>query len=88
MRLSLKGLAIASGLLWGGCILLLGLINLVAPTYGATFLQTISSIYPGYHATRSLGDVVVGTCYAFVDGALGGLLLALLYNVFAGRSAA
>ena len=42
MRLSLKGMTIAGGLLWGGAILFLGLINLVRPTYGVHFLQVIS----------------------------------------------
>ena len=88
MRLSIKGLALASGLLWGGCILFVGLINLAAPAYGASFLQMVSSIYPGYHASRTVVDVVVGTCYGIVDGGVGGLLLGWLYNLFAGGSPA
>ena len=84
MRLSIKGLAIASGLLWGGCIFVVGLINLASPAYGSSFLQLMSSVYPGFHAQRAFGDVLVGTGYALVDGGIGGLLLAWLYNLFAG----
>ena len=60
MRLSLKGMTIAGGLLWGGAILFLGLINLVRPTYGANFLEAISPVYPWFHASRSFVDVVIG----------------------------
>jgi hypothetical protein len=50
------------------------------PTYGIVFLQCLASIYPGYHATRTMGDILMGTGYAFVDGAIGGWLFGWLYN--------
>jgi len=81
MRLSLKGMAVAGGLLWGGAILFLGLINLVRPTYGVNFLQAISSVYPWFHASGSLVDVVIGTIDALIDGAIAGLLFGWLYNL-------
>jgi hypothetical protein len=80
MTLSLRALAITAALLWGGAVLVCGLANLVWPMYGVTFLQLVSSIYPGYHATHSLGSVVVGTLYALVDGAVCGWLFGWLYN--------
>jgi hypothetical protein len=83
MRLSPKALAIASALLWGGGILFVGLINLAAPSYGVEFLKWTSSIYPGYHNSRTIVDVLVGTAYGVVDGAVGGLLFGWLYNLFA-----
>jgi len=86
MRLSVKALAFASAVLWGASILLVGLINLAAPSYGGGFLQACSSIYPGFHASRSLGDVVVGTGYGLVDGAIAGALLGWLYNLFVRES--
>ena len=85
MRLSLKGMTIAAGLLWGGAILFLGLINLVRPTYGVNFLQAISSVYPWFHASRSFVDVVIGTIDGLIDGAIAGLLFGWLYNVSAGN---
>ena len=84
MRLSVKGLALAAGILWAGCILLVGIVNLAAPSYGAAFLQLASSIYPGFHNTHHFLDVLVGTIYGLVDGGIGGAILALLYNCFAG----
>ena len=84
MRLSAKALAIAAALLWGvGGMFLTGFMNLIAPPFGEHFLLTMSSVYPGYHATRTLADVLVGTGYGLVDGGICGLLFAWLYNAFA-----
>ena len=84
MRLSLKAMAITAGLLWGGCLFLVGLMNLAFPQYGAAFLRGMASIYPGFYHTRSFVDVLVGTLYAVIDGAVAGCLFAWLYNGFAG----
>jgi len=83
MKLSLKGLALAAGIMWGGCVLLVGLGNLMWPAYGTALLDLARSIYPGYAQTTGLWGVIVGTGYAFVDGVIGGLLFAWLYNFFA-----
>lgn len=87
MQLSYKGLAIAAGLLWGGAILFVGLINLGVPAYGMHFLEGVSSVYPWFHASRTFGDLVIGTLDGCVDGAIAGLIFAWLYNFFAGRPA-
>ena len=82
MRLSIKSLAIACAVLWGGGILFVGLVNLASPSYGTVFLQWTSSIYPGFHNSRTFIDVLVGTGYGLVDGAVGGLLFGWIYNAF------
>ena len=87
MRLSTKGMTAAAALLWGGGILFVGLLNLAMPAYGTNFLQMISSVYPWFHASRSFGDVVVGTIDALIDGAAAGFLFAWLYNSFRGPAA-
>jgi hypothetical protein len=76
MRLSVPALTITAAVLWGGGMLFVGVVNLAAPSYGLGFLQIMSSVYPGFHASRTLGDVLVGTGYATVDGAICGLLFA------------
>ena len=86
MKISLKAIAIAAGVLWGGAILFLGLINLASPSFGLSFLQVISSVYPGFHASRTIGDVLTGTVYALIDGAIAGLVFGWLYNISLGRS--
>jgi hypothetical protein len=83
MRLSAKALGITSALLWGGCLLLLGLINLAAPSYGADFLRGMGSVYPGFYHSRTFADVLQGTFYGVVDGAIAGWLFGWLYNYFA-----
>ncbi len=82
MKLSTSGLTVTMALLWGGAALFCGLANLIWPSYGVAFLQLISSVYPGYHATRGVGSVVVGTLYALLDGAVCGFLFGWLYNRF------
>jgi hypothetical protein len=83
VKLSIKGLALASGILWGVAMLGMGLANLIWSGYGQQFLQTIASVYFGYHATRSIAEVFVGTLYGFVDGLIAGAVFAWLYNQFA-----
>jgi hypothetical protein len=83
MRFSPKALAIAGAIVWGGAILLVGMINLAMPAYGTSFLQMTSSVYPWFHVSRTIGSVAIGTVSGLVDGAVAGLIFALLYNVFA-----
>lgn len=85
MRLSAKALAFVSAVLWGGAILVVGLINLAAPSYGTNFLHGLSSVYPGFHASGKILDVLVGTGYGIVDGAVGGWVFAWLYNLLLPR---
>ena len=82
MKLNVRALAFVAALVWGIALLLTGLANLIFPSYGQEFLQVIASVYPGYHATRSFGQVVIGTLYGLVDGGVGGAIFAWLYNLF------
>lgn len=82
MRLSIKAFAITFALLWAGCVLIVGIFNMISAPYGSSFLQMISSVYPGVHNSRTLGSVLIRTGYALVDGGLGGLFFAWLYNMF------
>jgi len=87
MKLDIKALAFTGALLWGGCVFCVGVANLIWPGYGSQFLAWIASFYPGYHATRSFAEVIIGTLYALVDGLLWGVVFGGLYNRFA-KSAA
>ncbi len=86
MNLNMKAFGIACGLLWGACVLLIGLGNVIWPGYGVAFLEMSASIYPGYEV-GGFGSVLVGTLYALVDGFIGGIILAWLYNKLAGSGA-
>jgi hypothetical protein len=84
MKLSVTGMAFALGLVWGILgMFLTGIANLVWPGYGQEFLTLMASLYPGYDATASVGEVIVGTLYGIVDGAIVGAVFAWLYNRFA-----
>jgi len=83
MRFSPKAIALAGAIVWGGAILLVCLVNLAWPGYGLSFLQMTSSVYPGFHASHTIGNVLVGTLDGLVDGAVAGLFFAWLYNAFA-----
>jgi TRAP-type mannitol/chloroaromatic compound transport system permease large subunit len=83
MTLNTKALALTSAILWGLAMLAMGLANLIWGNYGQEFLQVMSSVYPGYHATRNIAQVIVGTLYGAVDGLVGGAVFAWLYNQFA-----
>ncbi len=80
--LSVKGLALTGGILWAGCVLLVGVANLVWPSYGVAFLEIARSLYPGYANTAGFGGVIVGMLYALLDGAILGAVFAWLYNTF------
>ena len=70
MRLNIIAFAATCALLWAGAILVVTTAALVWPDYGRTFLELVSSIYPGYHPGPSIGSVVTGTLYGLVDGPL------------------
>lgn len=84
MRLNVRGMALASAVMWGILAMFLtGIANLIWPSYGQEFLRAMASVYPGYRATPSFGDVIVGALYGLVDGAVGGAVFAWLYNLCA-----
>ena len=82
MKLDVKALALACGLLWG-----LGLFFVtwwVILFDGASGDPTIiARVYRGY----SLSPVgsVIGLLWAFFDGLIGGAVVAWLYNLIAAR---
>jgi len=84
MKLKVGALAVAIGLTWGACILFAGIGHLAWPGYGGAFLDLAASIYPGFNPDGGLIDVIMGTVYGLADGAIGGAVVAWLYNAVAG----
>jgi ABC-type phosphate transport system permease subunit len=82
MKLNIKALTLTVSILCGGVVFLVGIGNLIWTGYGANFLQLVASIYPGYKAAGTFGDLIVGTLYALADGAILGLVFGLIYNLF------
>lgn len=81
MRFNVIALAITIGLLWGASILITGLANLIWPPYGQAYLELAASVYPGYHASPDLGQIIVGTLYGTMDGTIAGFLFGWIYNL-------
>jgi len=80
MKLNLKALSLAAGIIAATAILITGIANLIWEGYGTAFLQMMASVYPGYHASGTIGDLISGTLYGFVDGMVLGLAFGWLYN--------
>lgn len=85
MVFNIKALAIVGAVLMGACLLLMGILNLIFPSYGVGFLDLMASVYPGYHGPAGFGSVIVATMYAIIDGAVCGAIFAWLYNLVAGE---
>jgi hypothetical protein len=89
MKLCVKALAIAGGVLGGGSMLLVGLattVNGVALDggyYAKDFLLAMASIYPGFRGQPGWSDALLGGAYGLLDGAIAGAVLAVVYNLFA-----
>jgi hypothetical protein len=81
MTLAIRSLAITCAVIWGGLVLLVAVANLLWPPYGASFLELLASIYPGYTADSTFGGMLNVTLYALIDGAIGGLVFGWLYNL-------
>jgi hypothetical protein len=80
MKFNIKALALACAILWGVAVLLVALVNLICGAYGQHFLEMLASCYLGYHAARSVVQVVIVTLYAVADGLIGGAVFGWLYN--------
>jgi hypothetical protein len=83
MRLSVKAMTIAPGLLWVGAILVAGILHRLDPSYEVSFLEVTSSVYPGFHSAGTAGSLAICTVEGLIDGGISGLVLSLLYNAFA-----
>jgi len=76
MKLNIKALALASGILWGLSVCLVTLLSLWHG--GGQHLGLLSLVYVGYSV--SYAGSAIGLVYGFVDGLISGALFAWLYN--------
>ena len=86
MRINVKAAALTVSVVWGVLgMFATGVGNLIVPGYGQALLDVMASVYPGYAATPTVGQVIVGTLYGLLDGAIVGAVFAWLYNILAPR---
>lgn len=78
MRLNGKALGLAVGILYAFCLFVTTLWVMFFG--GGEHLVMIKRFYIGY--SISVPGALLGAFYAFIDGFLGGWLLAFLYNRF------
>jgi hypothetical protein len=80
LKLDAKALALSLGIVWAACIFIVGIIS-GKVVWGQEFVRVMSSLYLGYY-TNFFGSLV-GAAWGFIDGYIGGLIIAWLYNHFA-----
>jgi hypothetical protein len=76
--LSIKGLGLSLGLTWGVGVIFIGLAGSVG--WGRPVVDLLGSFYLGFGP--SIGGSLIGGVWAFIDGAVGGIVIAWLYNRF------
>ncbi len=82
MKLNVKALALASGLIWGfGLFLLTWWVMMFDGATGEATL--IGKLYRGY--SISPGGSIIGLAWGGADGAIGGAIFAWLYNALTER---
>ncbi len=79
-KLDVRAFGFAFGIVWGGAMLILGLINTFC-VWGSGLESLMATLYIGYKPTI-LGSII-GGIWGFVDAGIGGLITAWLYNKFA-----
>ncbi|MBD3379000.1 MAG: hypothetical protein GF408_00865 [Candidatus Omnitrophica bacterium] len=81
MKLDVKALALAGGILWAAGMFILTWLGILG--YGSSAAAEIArSYYVGYTVTP-VGSIV-GAAYGFIDAGIGFGLLGYLYNRLAG----
>lgn len=80
-KLSPTALGLSLGIVWGLSVFLTGLIAFYF-SYGKPFVAAMSTMYVGYEP--SIAGSLIGGAFAFIDGFIGGALVAWFYNRFSG----
>ncbi|MGB2768459.1 MAG: bacteriophage holin [Candidatus Zixiibacteriota bacterium] len=80
-KLNVKALTVSLGATWGFFVLCLGWV--AGFGWGTRVVEVMSSVYIGY-APCFVGGLI-GALWGFLDGAVGGLIIALVYNAIARR---
>ena len=82
MKFSVRAAALTGGVLWAAAMFGVILANLFRPSYGTDFIAMMASIYPGWHFMHRWTDLLIGSVYGFIDGAVCGLVFAWIYDLF------
>ncbi len=80
-KLNVKALAVGLGASWAVCMLFVGWVSIFG--WGTKFVEMMSSVYIGFTPTFLGG--IIGAVWGFIDGAIGGAIIAVVYNAIAKR---
>ncbi len=78
-KLNVKALAVALGVLWSVCMLFAGWGSMFG--WGGKLVEVMASVYIGY--TPTFWGALIGAMWGFIDGAIGGAIIAFVYNIIA-----
>jgi len=81
-KIDIRSLGLALGTSWAVGVLLIGSMGRFG--WGTPLADLLASVYIGFGST--LPGLIVGALWGFVDGFLGGIIIAWLYNYFLQRS--
>ena len=79
-KLSKAGLGVGVGAAWAIGVLAIGLFAWLLGI-GLTMVEGLSIYYIGF--SPSLLGIIIGTIWAFIDGFIGGVIIAFFYNLVA-----
>ena len=72
-------LAFAIGIVWGLCMLSMGIVTTYTQTYGHKMVDVFASIYYGYGPTW--GGAFLGLAWGFGDAFIGTLVIMGVYRI-------
>lgn len=81
-RLNVRGLAVGLGVAWSMCMLFSGWVAIFG--WCRKFVEVMASVYIGFKPTFIGG--IIGGLWGFIDGMIGGAIIAFVYNLIAGKS--
>ncbi|HQP10989.1 MAG TPA: bacteriophage holin [Candidatus Omnitrophota bacterium] len=79
VKLEIGTFGLIFGCLWGGSVFMLGVVS-TAWRGGSKVVDLFSRVYIGYKT--GLTGSLIGACWAFLDGAVTGILIAWINNRF------
>jgi hypothetical protein len=81
MKLDAIKFGLSLGIVWAGCVLMLGITDGLWG-WGGGMVRGIGSLYIGYKPT--IGGSLLGMVWGFFDAGIGGMVIAALYNCLLG----
>ena len=76
--MNIKVVSVTLGIVWSLYVLGISIIAILSEVYAHNVAEFIATVYPGY--SLSFMGVIYGMLWAFLDGAIFGLVISFIYN--------